>query len=140
MSRLFLDAKVPGAKEFNGDISKWDVSRVTNMASMFASTSSFNGDLSKWDVSSVTIMDWMFYSASSFDGDLSKWDVSSVSYMRSMFSGASSFTQTLCGKWKTSKADKEQMFDNSKGELCASTSKATSIETPTLTNHGPKTP
>lgn len=36
--------------EFNGDISKWDVSNVENMNSMFEE-SSFNGDISKWDVS-----------------------------------------------------------------------------------------
>ena len=31
--------------DFNGDISKWDVSRVRNMNSMFANTS-FNGNIS----------------------------------------------------------------------------------------------
>ena len=39
--------------KFNGDISKWDVSNVTNMGSMFFD-SEFNGDISKWDVSKVT--------------------------------------------------------------------------------------
>jgi surface protein len=38
---------------FNGDISKWDVSKVTLMTSMFTGTTSFNGDVSKWDVSGV---------------------------------------------------------------------------------------
>jgi len=33
--------------KFNGDISKWDVSKVTNMDSMF-SGSKFNGDISQW--------------------------------------------------------------------------------------------
>eukprot|EP00961_Rhodomonas_salina_P194316 2623813-Rhodomonas_salina.1 len=42
--------------------------------------SSFNGDISKWDVSSVTDMSYLFYD-SSFNGDLSKWDVSSVRSM-----------------------------------------------------------
>lgn len=37
---------------FNGDISKWDVSRVKNMASMF-NDSKFNGDISAWNVSNV---------------------------------------------------------------------------------------
>ena len=45
--------------QFNGDISKWDVSKVTNMAELF-SNSQFNGDISKWDVSNVTKTTYMF--------------------------------------------------------------------------------
>ena len=47
------------AKEFNQDISNWDVSNVTDMALMFDGTS-FNKDISNWDVSNVTDMGWMF--------------------------------------------------------------------------------
>jgi len=32
---------------FNGDISKWDVSSVKDMSNMFQ-CSNFNGDISKW--------------------------------------------------------------------------------------------
>ena len=39
--------------EFNGDISGWDVSNVTDMSFMFE-YSKFNGDISGWDVSNVT--------------------------------------------------------------------------------------
>merc|ERR1712046_48454 len=66
-----------------GDLSKWDVSKVINMANMFED-SSFNGDLSKWDVSKVTDMVSMFLD-SKFNGDLSKWDVSKVTRMAHMF-------------------------------------------------------
>ena len=52
---------------FNGDLSKWDVSNVTNMDSMFHDAESFNGDLSKWNVSNVTNMNDMFRDAESFD-------------------------------------------------------------------------
>jgi surface protein len=41
--------------QFNGNISNWDVSNVTNMHYMFAN-SQFNGNISNWDVSSVTSM------------------------------------------------------------------------------------
>ena len=63
---------------FNGDISGWDVSNVTNMNSVFVHATSFNRDIGGWDVSSVTDMGFMFANASSFNGDISGWDVSSV--------------------------------------------------------------
>ena len=47
--------------EFNGDISKWDVSNVTNMAAMFMQNERFDRDISDWDVSNVIFMDYMFY-------------------------------------------------------------------------------
>ena len=47
------------ATSFNGDISSWDVSSVTNMRGyVFAGPIPFfNGDISSWDVSSVRISD-----------------------------------------------------------------------------------
>ena len=63
------------AQSFNGDISKWDVSRVTNMVGMFYNSLAFDGDILNWDVSSVTDMSAMFSRARSFDGDITKWDV-----------------------------------------------------------------
>ena len=125
MTWLFVDtegAPVPIAAKFNGDLSMWDVSKVTDMFGMFAHASWFNGDISAWDVSSVISMNRMFYDASSFNGDISKWDVSRVTDMGGMFSGAASFAQTLCGAWGTSAADKEGMFDDSSGRICATTS------------------
>ena len=44
----------------------------------------FNGDISKWDVSNVTNMSYMFYN-SSFTNNISNWNVSNVTDMRSMF-------------------------------------------------------
>lgn len=70
--------------KFNGDISKWNVSNVTDMSRMF-SGSEFNGDISKWDVSNVTDMRAMF-ECSKFDGDISNWNVSNVTNMNYMFS------------------------------------------------------
>ena len=37
---------------FNGNISEWDVSNVTDVSYMFFN-SSFNQDISNWDVSNV---------------------------------------------------------------------------------------
>ncbi|MBK3487657.1 BspA family leucine-rich repeat surface protein [Campylobacter fetus subsp. venerealis] len=45
------------------------------MSYMFAYTKNFNSDLSNWDVSSVKYMDWMFYEARNFNSDISNCDV-----------------------------------------------------------------
>ena len=101
------------------DDASWNISI---MFSTFAYASSFNSDLSKWDVSRVTDMMEMFQEASSFNGDLSKWDVSRVADMGGMFSGASAFARELCGAWSTSTANKERMFKGSSGRICKTTS------------------
>ena len=67
------------------EMADWDVSLVTSMHSLFASTRLFNADISGWDVSSVTDMNSMFYGAGAFNADISGWDVSSVTDMNSMF-------------------------------------------------------
>ena len=70
---------------FNGDVSRWDVSHVTNMSNLFCG-SDFNGDISKWDVSNVEDMSGLF-ADSVFIGDISQWDVSNVENMSIMFYG-----------------------------------------------------
>ena len=83
MQCMFDDCKYSGN---NGDISDWDVSNVTDMSYMF-SNSKYNGDLSRWDVSNVTNMSYLFF-YSSFNGkkgDISNWDVSNVTNMSNMF-------------------------------------------------------
>ena len=71
-------------KTFNGDISEWNVSNVTDMSDMF-NGSDFDGDISKWDVSNVKDMTEMFRS-SRFRGDISGWNVEKVEYYFPMFS------------------------------------------------------
>jgi surface protein len=93
LSFLFEDKK-----DFNQDISGWDVSSVGDMGLMFHRATSFNQDLSKWDVSNVTDMRGMFAGATSFNQDISNWDVSNVRNMYMMFAGATSFNQDL-SKW-----------------------------------------
>jgi len=70
---------------FNGDISDWDTSSVTNMNFMFSLAINFNRDISDWDMSSVTDMNGMFGNASVFDQDLSSWCVSNFSSEPSNF-------------------------------------------------------
>ena len=92
MSGLFDDDDL---RSFNGDISNWDVSKVTNMSSMFEGANAFNGDISNWDVSKVTNMSSMFEGAIAFNGDISGWDVSKVTNMSSMFEGAIAFNRDI---------------------------------------------
>ena len=94
--------------DFNGDISQWDVSNVTDMGWMFGGCKSFNCDISNWDVSKVTDMFSMFDSCESFNQDISKWDVSKVTDMRYMLSRCKSFNQNI-SKWNVSKVKK---YDN----------------------------
>ena len=97
---------------FNPDISSWDVSNVTNMALMFASTLNFEQDISNWDVSNVTDMDEMF-SSSTFNQPIGNWDVSSVTDMNRMFKENSSFNQPLDNWDVSSVTDMWQMFRSS---------------------------
>ena len=62
------------AQRFDGDISKWGVSRVTNMVIMFLDEI-FNDNISKWNVSRVKNMESMLSGTAAFSGDISKWDV-----------------------------------------------------------------
>jgi surface protein len=71
------------SSEFNKDISKWDVSNVTDMEAMFYE-SKFNKDISNWDVSNVTNMTCMFVN-SEFNKNISKWNINSNCDMSDMF-------------------------------------------------------
>ena len=79
MSELFKDSI------FNGDISKWNVSKVRDMSGMFYDAKSFNQSIGDWDVSNVRDMYGMFFWAESFNQPIENWDVSKVKNMRAMF-------------------------------------------------------
>lgn len=71
------------------DLSFWDVSNVTNMQSIFERVNNYPyyqppDGISNWDVSNVTNMSRMFFN-NDFNGDISNWDVSNVTNMQSMF-------------------------------------------------------
>ena len=46
------------------------------MGAMFTGAQAFNGDLSGWNVSSVTNMEGMFTGATSFEQNLGDWHIS----------------------------------------------------------------
>lgn len=88
---------------FNSDVSKWDVSMVSNMSGMFFQARSFTGKgINNWDVSRVTDMGYMFYEATSFNQPIDRWNTSNVTDMRNMFDSARNFNQSL-NTWNTYK-------------------------------------
>lgn len=103
-------------KNFNGDISGWDVSNVTDMTACFYE-SSYTGEyggLDNWDVSNVVSMPGMFREMS-FNGNISDWDVSNVKDTQCMFYGNKTFKQNL-SKWKLDPAcESANMFGGIKG-------------------------
>jgi len=100
MSKLFPEVIRDLGSDIVGniDISKWDVSKVTNMRDMFSCCDKFNSDLSKWNVSNVRYMSFMFSYCSKFNSDLSKWNVGKVKDMSYMFSYCDKFNSDL-SKW-----------------------------------------
>ena len=49
-----------GKSTFDGDISKWDTSKVNTTYQMFSSASAFNQDIGSWNTEEVTDMDICF--------------------------------------------------------------------------------
>jgi surface protein len=130
-------------KNFNGDISGWDVSNVTDMTACFYE-SSYTGEyggLDNWDVSNVVSMSGMFirskfsdeyndinnwdvsnvesmpgmFREMSFNGDISSWDVLNVKDTQCMFYANKTFNQNL-SKWKLDPTcETANMFGGIKG-------------------------
>jgi len=80
---------------FNQPIGNWDVSNVENMASMFGRVKGFNQNLKNWDVSNVSDMGAMFDHSPSVPKGIENWDVSNVTDMEWMFWNATNFNQNL---------------------------------------------
>jgi surface protein len=68
------------ASSFDGDLSSWDVTSVTDFSQMFQLAMKFNSDLSRWNVFSATRMESMF-AWTPFNRDISGWNVSRVTTM-----------------------------------------------------------
>ena len=88
-------------KYFNGDISQWNVSNVTNMCGIFNWCDKFNCDISLWDVSNVEDMEHMFNYCGHFNCDISRWNVSNVENMYAMFQFCYEFNCDL-SRWHVS--------------------------------------
>ena len=116
MSKLFWNKlNITNKLNINVDVSKWNVSKVTNMSYMFYECEKFDCDLSKWDVSNVTNMRCIFSGCTRFKGKgLENWDVSNVENMHYMLIGCENLICDL-SNWNVSNVkDMECMFYNCK--------------------------
>ena len=94
-----------------------DTSKVESMFFLFTNDlKTFNGDISKWDVSKVFTFEAMFYT-SEFTGensDLSNWDVSGAYCLACMFERSKFNQREQIEHWKPdSEAELQAMFKNS---------------------------
>ena len=90
MSYLFKEST---RKNFDG-IEQWNVSNLINMREMFCNCRNFNQDISAWNVSKVKDMTYAF-AFIKFNQDLSNWKLDSIEKVASAdpFLGNSSMKQ-----------------------------------------------
>lgn len=80
-------------KDFNEDLSKWDLSNVQDTQEMIKRARSFEGkNIGCWNVEKVRNMEGMFKGAVSFNCDLSDWKIEKVTNMKEIFWVTSSFS------------------------------------------------
>jgi surface protein len=92
-----------GCHSFQSDLSTWDTGRAINLRNMFHGCTSFNSDLSRWNVANATNLGAMFSSCTIFNSDLSRWNVANATSLNSMFYGCTSFNSDL-SNWNVAKA------------------------------------
>lgn len=89
------------ASSFNQPLNDWNMSKVENIHGMFLKATDFNQSLDRWDTSNITNMTSAFSLASDFNGDITTWNVTKVTEMTYLLNGATSFNHDL-SKWNTS--------------------------------------
>jgi len=105
------------ATPFNQNIGSWDVSKATDLGSMFNGSAFNNGgnsSIGNWliNTSSAVSMTGMFRNNYGFNQNISTWNTSKVTNMSSMFNSAGLFNQNL-GPWLiTSCSNMASMLDS----------------------------
>ena len=80
------------------DLSKWDVSKITNLYRAFSGAKKVDADMSLWNVSNVTNLISTFENAVEYNQELQFWDISGVNNIRNVLRNATSFDKSL-GLW-----------------------------------------
>merc|ERR1712054_180547 len=84
---------------------------------MFNGASSFNQDISRWNVSTVTNMSYMFSIASSFNQNIGKWPIKTDCDTNGMFHGCLIVKETFEGKLYGDKIAKYFNLDNGNEDM-----------------------
>jgi surface protein len=100
---IFNYMRNPKARNFNDDLSRWNVAKGTSFARMLIGCYLFNSDLSDWNVANATNLSDMFCHCFSFNSDVSRWNVANATNLRSMFFHCTRFNADL-SQWNVAKA------------------------------------
>jgi surface protein len=84
-SRVFNAERNPTLKNFNEDLSKWNVVNGTKFYGTFYGCKSFNSDVSGWNVGKATTLSYMFCFCDSFASNVSGWNVANTDDFSYMF-------------------------------------------------------
>jgi surface protein len=97
-ARMFVRCPV-----FQSDLSNWNTGRATNLWCMFNGCKSFQSDISRWNVANATDLSWMFFDCSSFNSDVSRWDLANATNLNYMFYQCTSFNSDV-SQWDVANA------------------------------------
>ena len=99
-----MESMFEGCEKYNGNLSSWNVARVKNFKNMFTDAKNFSGHtIGRWDVSQSTTFEGTFKRALNFEGDLGNWQVSKATTFEGMFEGALRFNGDL-SSWNVQKS------------------------------------
>jgi surface protein len=101
-----------GCYLFNSDLSNWNTGRASNLSSMFCHCFIFNSDVSRWNVANATKLRSMFFGCTRFNSDVSRWSTANATNLRHMFFRCRSFNPDL-SRWNVANAtDLSCMFQD----------------------------
>ncbi len=96
------------------DLSKLDVSQITDMQFLFVESLCNNTDISNWDTSNVTNMYGMFFYINLFNFNINIWNISNVTNTSYMFAHINNFLQDNINLNITNVTKCNNMFTSSK--------------------------